>query len=152
MKPGRFLSLALVGSLFLAGVSGCGNSESGQNADSADTSAMPDTAEVDQAVRNYVTSTDSLASLFSSLGSVDDVIAMQDEIRRLSGELRAFNEQAARTGLFIQERMDAIGTTAPMQKLIDSRKRLDSLENVAAAVGAIENGKEISRQDSASQE
>ena len=144
MQPARFLSLALTGTLFLVGVSGCGSEASDQKADEP---AVVDTAEVDQSVRNYVTSTDSLASLFEGLTSVDDVIAMQGEIRRLSGELKAFNEKAARTGLFLQERMDAIGTTGSMQKLIDARKRLDSLENVAAAVGAIENGKEISRKD-----
>ena len=152
MQFTRFFSSALLSACMLISLVGCGNGSASDQEQDTTKAAAVDTAAVDQAVRDYFANVDSLAAVFNGLSAVDDVVERQGEIRHLSTALNDFNAMAAQTGMLMQERMDALGTSQAVQTLIDARRRLDSLEGVALAVNAIENGKELSHEGEANAE
>ncbi len=152
MKFGHMFSYVLLSVLILSGTSSCGNnssSDSDANTDTTAAASSADTAAADQIVQDYMVVADSLGTIFDGLNSVDDVVATQGEIRRLSAALQDFNTKTVQVGMLIGERMAALGADKSASRLIDARRRLDSLEGVAPAVNAVENGKELSRKDEA---
>lgn len=152
MKFGHMFSYVLLSALILFGTSSCGNNSSSDSDANTDTTAAApaaDTAAADQIVQDYMVVADSLVAIFDGLNSVDDVVAAQGEIRRLSAALQDFNTKTVQVGVLIGERMAALGADKSASRLIDARRRLDSVEGVAAAVNAVELGKELSRKDEA---
>lgn len=145
MKRHFALPLAFVALLLTLGFVGCGDdTDSDADVPAADTSASAEEiAEVDESITTYMAATDSLATLFNSINSIDDVREHQSEIARLGAVLREFNTETARKGQIYNERMNVVDPGPAIGRLIDARERLQGMPAVAEAVGAAEQGVEI---------
>jgi len=127
-----------------------GELQSGSEPEADD--AVP-TAELDSIIGRYFAATDSLARVFDSISTVEDVEANADEIARLNEEIWEFNRLSVQYGQVLLERMDQVDQGASLERLLNARQRLQGMPEVYARVEAIEKeipGRNRSAEDTGS--
>jgi hypothetical protein len=95
-------------------------------------------AEVDSIIGRYFSATDSLATLFDSISTVDDVEASAGEIARINEDIWEFNRLSVQYGQVLLDRMDQVDQGASLERLLNARQRLQGMPEVYARVEAIE--------------
>lgn len=99
--------------------------------------AVP-TAELDSIIGRYFAATDSLAGVFDSISTIEDVEANAGEIARLNEEIWEFNRLSVQYGQVLLDRMDQVDQGASLERLLNARQRLQRMPEVYARIEAIE--------------
>ena len=125
--------------LFALIVQGCSDDDLSERSDSGgelqtaseqEPDADPQAAEIDAIIDQYYRASDSLASLFETIGTVADAEAAGPEIERLNQEIWEFNRLSVQYGTPLMERMNASEDDGALNRLFLAREKL--LENAEA--------------------
>ena len=94
--------------------------------------------EFDSIIGRYYAAADSLATVFDSISTVEDVETYADEIARLNEEIWEFNRLSVQYGQVLLDRMDQLDQGATLERLLAARSRMQGMPEVYSRVEEIE--------------
>ncbi len=109
-----------------------------QTANDSEGDAELQIEEMDDIIGRYYDATDSLASIFSSLETVEDAENASAEIERLNREIWEFNRLSVQYGTPLMDRMDLASNDGSLERLFSARDELRKNETVYKRVEEIE--------------
>ena len=147
MKRVPFASVVLLLLVSIATVtlySGCHNTKKKEpvlkSVDSTGQVAI--NAQMDSVIAQYVVAADSLAALFDGIETLDDVVNRKTDIQKWSGIIRSFQDQSARYGQPLVDRMSTPRVDSAWGHLTHARERLKKKPEVYLEVARVEEGAE----------